>query len=404
MTTAKLSLPEIAHYQASKEVTHNEALWMLDWFVPRTVKDRDLSTPPGSPSTSDAYLVATGGTDEWNGHDGEIAHYWAEQWNFYTVWEGLTIWVEDENLSSTYTGATWVDMACGVDDITIEISSGLLQVKDGGIDTDQLANDAVTDSKVATGINAAKIGGGSVSNTEFGYLNGVTSGIQTQINTKLPTATYESASSIDPGHKHSKLWASDGSPEAVEVAADGQVTISNALTIDSNTFYPLILDSHPNGGGIHYKVAGTSKWYAFVGGTDNFIFSSNTNNNIFTIEQVGISKSLTINPLGNIGFGTSSFGTNAQKVLCLAQGVQPTTVVADAVQLFCSNAASETGKATLCKISEGAGAVKEIIPGVYYKTDTGDPANAYEGLMCLNTQDNNIKMYADGGWRTLATW
>lgn len=33
-------------------------------------------------------------------------------------------------------------------------------------------------------INATKIGGGSVSNTEFGYLDGVTSAIQTQINSK----------------------------------------------------------------------------------------------------------------------------------------------------------------------------------------------------------------------------
>ena len=35
-----------------------------------------------------------------------------------------------------------------------------------------------------TGIDAAKIGGGLVSNTEFGYLDGVTSAIQTQLNAK----------------------------------------------------------------------------------------------------------------------------------------------------------------------------------------------------------------------------
>lgn len=37
-----------------------------------------------------------------------------------------------------------------------------------------------------TGIDAAKIGGGAVSNTEFGYLDGVTSAIQTQLGTKAP--------------------------------------------------------------------------------------------------------------------------------------------------------------------------------------------------------------------------
>lgn len=46
-------------------------------------------------------------------------------------------------------------------------------------------NGAVTNAKVASGIDAVKIGGGAVSNTEFGYLDGVTSAIQTQIDGKV---------------------------------------------------------------------------------------------------------------------------------------------------------------------------------------------------------------------------
>lgn len=52
-----------------------------------------------------------------------------------------------------------------------------------------IANSAVTNAKVATGIDAAKIASGSVSNTEFGYLDGVTSGIQAQLNSKLSSIT-----------------------------------------------------------------------------------------------------------------------------------------------------------------------------------------------------------------------
>jgi hypothetical protein len=37
------------------------------------------------------------------------------------------------------------------------------------------------------------------------------------------------------------------------------------------------------------------------------------------------------------------------------------------------------------------------------KEDTGDPSGV-EGLLCINTVDNNVKMYADGGWRQLASW
>jgi len=44
----------------------------------------------------------------------------------------------------------------------------------------------VTDAKLSTGINANKIGDGSISNTEYQYLNGVTSAIQTQLNARQP--------------------------------------------------------------------------------------------------------------------------------------------------------------------------------------------------------------------------
>lgn len=47
-----------------------------------------------------------------------------------------------------------------------------------------IANLAVTNAKVATGIDAAKIADGTVSNAEFQYLGGVTSDIQTQLNAK----------------------------------------------------------------------------------------------------------------------------------------------------------------------------------------------------------------------------
>jgi hypothetical protein len=82
-------------------------------------------------------------------------------------------------LESTNPGNAAGQLRAKVDGSTLEINgSNQLQVKDGGI----------TDAKVATGIDAQKIGAGSVSNTEFGYLDGVTSAIQTQLNGKASTA------------------------------------------------------------------------------------------------------------------------------------------------------------------------------------------------------------------------
>jgi len=53
-----------------------------------------------------------------------------------------------------------------------------------------------TSDSIPTGINAAKIGGGNVSTTEYDYLNGVTSALQTQLDAKQATIT-GSATTVD---------------------------------------------------------------------------------------------------------------------------------------------------------------------------------------------------------------
>lgn len=58
------------------------------------------------------------------------------------------------------------------------------------IKTKFLENSSVTDAKVSTGIDAAKIADGSVSNAEFQFINSVTSNVQTQINGKQATGNY----------------------------------------------------------------------------------------------------------------------------------------------------------------------------------------------------------------------
>lgn len=38
------------------------------------------------------------------------------------------------------------------------------------------------------------------------------------------------------------------------------------------------------------------------------------------------------------------------------------------------------------------------------KSTTGNPATGIEGEICINTFDNNVKIYAEGGWRQIAAW
>lgn len=108
MTTPILGAPYLVEGQAIPETTVNEQVRYLEqgarWF---SVLDRDLDTPPGSPSDGDSYLVATGGTGAWSGHDGEIAWRLSTAWEFIEPSEGMAAFVCDEDIAITFDGADW---------------------------------------------------------------------------------------------------------------------------------------------------------------------------------------------------------------------------------------------------------------------------------------------------------
>lgn len=71
------------------------------------------------------------------------------------------------------------------------VGDGVTTIQPNAVTTTKIANSAVTDAKVAAGIDAAKIGGGAVSNAEYAFLDGVTSSIQTQLNSKQANIQYQ---------------------------------------------------------------------------------------------------------------------------------------------------------------------------------------------------------------------
>ena len=79
--------------------------------------------------------------------------------------------------------------------------------------------------KSAAAIDATKIANGSVSNTEFQYLDGVTSAIQTQINTKQAT--------IDSSNRLNANLVGDGSVDNTEFGYVNGVTSSIQTQIDT---------------------------------------------------------------------------------------------------------------------------------------------------------------------------
>ncbi len=105
-TTPRLGLPYLVAGQAQKEVTHNEALNLLDVLGQATAASRSSSAPPADPAEGDVHIVGAGATGDWSGHDGEIAAYYGG-WQFILPRAGWRCWVVDEGAVLRHDGTAW---------------------------------------------------------------------------------------------------------------------------------------------------------------------------------------------------------------------------------------------------------------------------------------------------------
>lgn len=105
--TPRLGAPYIITSQSQKEVTHNMALNILDSYTQTAAETSTLSIPPASPIEGGLWLVSSGGAGSWAGHDNELAQFIGGAWQFYLPFEGMVIWLKDENLVTRYFSGQW---------------------------------------------------------------------------------------------------------------------------------------------------------------------------------------------------------------------------------------------------------------------------------------------------------
>ena len=98
---------------------------------------------------------------------------------------------------------------------------------------DSIPESVITNAKVAAAaaIDATKIGGGAVSNLEFSYLDGVTSAIQTQINAKQATITGAATTIVSSDLTASRAAISNSSGKiAVSTVTDTELGYVSGVT------------------------------------------------------------------------------------------------------------------------------------------------------------------------------
>lgn len=73
-----------------------------------SVLDRDLATPPGTPTPGDMYIIAATPTGAWAGHAAEITIWDGAAWVFSgAVRTGTMAYIEDEEKLSVRKAAGW---------------------------------------------------------------------------------------------------------------------------------------------------------------------------------------------------------------------------------------------------------------------------------------------------------
>lgn len=123
--TPHLGMVLVEQAQAQKEVTVNQALCRLDVIANSGVVSRGEETPPVSPVAGDSYIVADDATGAWAEKDGQIA-YFDQIWRFIEPREGMSIWVNDEDVVYIYDGAGWLSVggASGEANTASNVGSG----------------------------------------------------------------------------------------------------------------------------------------------------------------------------------------------------------------------------------------------------------------------------------------
>lgn len=106
--TPRLGFPLLANGQAQKEVTHNEALVLMDALIQPIVQAVGPSAVPATPQPGQCWIVGNGAGGAWAGHDNAIACWSEGGWRFVPSREGMSAWCLADGLPARRLEDRWV--------------------------------------------------------------------------------------------------------------------------------------------------------------------------------------------------------------------------------------------------------------------------------------------------------
>ncbi|MEM1383133.1 MAG: DUF2793 domain-containing protein [Pseudomonadota bacterium] len=105
--TANFGIALLDAAQAQKHVTVNEALLRVDALAARRVESFGATMPPTGVE-GQAHVVGTSATGDWLGHDGEIAIWLNDGWDFVAARIGWRVLDGATGEEAVFDGTAWV--------------------------------------------------------------------------------------------------------------------------------------------------------------------------------------------------------------------------------------------------------------------------------------------------------
>jgi Protein of unknown function (DUF2793) len=117
--TNRYGLPMLASGQAQKEITHNEALLLLDALAHPLIESRTLAAPPSSLQPGQIWLVAAAPTGEWLNRVNQLAVWTGGGWRYIVPKAGMMAWSKADGVFLHYNGTIWIVGSWPVQQLTV---------------------------------------------------------------------------------------------------------------------------------------------------------------------------------------------------------------------------------------------------------------------------------------------